>query len=106
MTWPLTRGQIILAEIGLGEPKRLVVVSNNRRNKNLAQVLAVRLTTSAKPSIPSIVTFGPTDGLNGCAVCDDIVEVYQDELIEVVGALTPATMKRIDDGLKAALGIS
>lgn len=49
MTWPLTRGQVVRADINLDEPKLFVVVSNNRRNARLGDVLGARLTTSRKP---------------------------------------------------------
>ena len=92
MTWPLSRGQVVRADIGLAEPKLFVVVSNNRRNKNLGQVLAARLTTTAKPPIPSIVPLSQDDHLVGSVVCDDIVEIYQEEDQGHVGALSAVPM--------------
>lgn len=105
MTWPLNRGQVVRGEIGLDEPKLFVVVSNNRRNRHLAQVLAVRLTTSPKPAIPSIVELGHPEAFDGRAVCDDIVELYEDEVRAVLGALSPRAMRRLDVGLAAALDL-
>lgn len=55
--------------------KNFLVVSNSRRNRQLEQVLAVRLTSTPKPALPSIVPLGPGDGLTGSAVCDDVVEL-------------------------------
>jgi mRNA interferase MazF len=54
----------------LPEAKLFLVVSNNARNKNLEQVLAVRLTTSPKPKLSSIVTLGHPEVFVGSAVCD------------------------------------
>jgi mRNA interferase MazF len=105
VTWPLSRGQVVLADLGLPEPKRFVVVSNNRRNRHLPQVLAARLTTTPKPAIPSIVALTTGDGMTGSVVCDDIVEIYADEVRRVVGALTPTTMARVNEGLAAALDL-
>ncbi|MFT4189648.1 MAG: type II toxin-antitoxin system PemK/MazF family toxin [Aeromicrobium sp.] len=102
--WPLVRGQVVRADIGLNEPKLFVIVSNNRRNQRLRDVLAVRLTTSRKPSIPSIVELDET-GVAGRAVCDDIVGLYEDEIIGLVAALSPGAMRRVDQGLAAALGL-
>lgn len=96
----------MLADIGLAEAKRLVVVSNNRRNRALGSVLAVRLTTTPKPDIPSIVPLERDDQMSGVACCDDIVEVFEDEVVQVVGALTTGTMTRIGRGLAAALDLS
>lgn len=106
MTWPLARGQVVSADIGLDEPKLLVVVSNNRRNRALPQVLAARLTTTAKPALPSIVELAVADRpLVGRVVCDDIVEVYEDEVREVRGVLSAVTMRAINAGLAAALAL-
>lgn len=105
MSWPLLRGQVVRVNIGLNEPKLFVVVSNNRRNQNLQQVLAVRLTTSPKPGIPSIVELRHPEAFVGRAVCDDIIEVYEDEVLSVLGALSPADMRSLNVGLAAALGL-
>jgi mRNA interferase MazF len=99
------RGQVVRADIGLDEPKLFVVVSNDRRNQNLRQVLAVRLTTTSKPAIPSIVELVHPEAFDGRAVCDDIVELYQDEIVAVIGGLSPAAMRGINSGLAAALGL-
>jgi mRNA interferase MazF len=105
MMWPLARGQVIRANIGLDEPKLLLVVSNNRRNRWLRQVLAVRLTTTPKPEIPSIVELSEGEPFADRVVCDDIVEVYEDEVLAVMGGLRPTTMQLVSQGLMAALGI-
>lgn len=105
MTWPLLRGQVVLADIGLEEPKLLVVVSNNRRNQRLPQVLAARLTTTRKPSIPSIVELTHPEVFVGRVSCDDIVEVYENEVLEVRGALSPRAMRAVGAGLAAALDL-
>lgn len=105
MIWPVHRGQVIRADVGLDETKLFVVVSNNRRNAHLADVLTVRLTTSRKPAIPSIVELSSADTFTGRAVCDDIGPIFENEVLEVVGALSPASMLRIDAGLGAALDL-
>jgi mRNA interferase MazF len=81
-------------------------MSNNRRNEKLETVLAVRLTTSRKPDLPSIVELPPDfRGLTWRVVCDDIVEIWVDEVIQAVGGLTPNTMQAINRGLAAALDL-
>lgn len=106
MTWPVNRGQVIRADLGLDEPKLFLVVSNNRRNQSLPQVLAVRLTTSGKPNIPSIIELGHPEVFVGRVVCDDIVEIYEDEVLSVVGSLSPGAMRAVNAGLAAALGMT
>jgi len=106
MSWPLARGQVVLANIGLSEAKRLVVVSNNRRNRALSSVLAARLTTSNKPTLPSVVPLTHSDQMTGFACCDDIIEIFEDEVVQIIGALSPATMAQVGHGLAAALELN
>ncbi len=102
--WPVIRGRVYAAKLSnLKEEKYFLVVSNNQRNSHLPQVLAVRLTTSPKPSIPSIVEIGKGEVFLGRAICDDIIELYEDEIRRNLGALTPAAMSAVGNGLKAAL---
>lgn len=101
----LVRGQIVRADIGLDEPKLFVVVSNNSRNRNLPSVLGVRLTTSVKPLLPSIVEIPAHEAVTGRVVCDDIVELWEDEVLANLGALSVRTMEGINRGLAAALAL-
>jgi len=71
-------------------------VSNNRRNERLPQVLAVRLTTSPKPQIPSVVELGPPEPFTGRVLCDDIEVLYPDEVIRDAGALSRGGMARVE----------
>ena len=105
MTWPLLRGQVVRANVGLDESKLFVVVSNNRRNQFLPQVLAARLTTTAKPPLPSVVELSHPEVFIGRVVCDDITELYADEVVEVVGSLSPRALQQVGAGLKAALDL-
>jgi len=101
----LVRGQVVRADVNLDEPKLYLVVSNNQRNRNFRQVLCARLTTTAKDPRPSVVELGHAEGFPGRVMCDDLEPIWKDEVIEVVGALTPAAMRAVEDGLMAAFGI-
>jgi mRNA interferase MazF len=104
--WPLVRGRVYAARLsGFPEDKYFLCVSNNRRNRALPQALAVRLTTTPKPPLPSIVRLGQTEAFTGVVVCDDIVEVWEDEVRRDLGALTPAAMLAVGRGLAAALDL-
>jgi len=60
---------------------------------------------SRKPPIPTVVELTPADGqFVGRVLCDDIGPLYKDELGPPKGALSLATMRRVDLGLRAALG--
>ena len=103
----LVRGRVYRARpSGFADDKFFLVVSNNIRNRKLESVLVVRFTTSAKPDIPSIVEIPPTEVLpGGRIVCDDIYDLYEDEVKADIGALSSMTMEAINDGLKAALSL-
>jgi mRNA interferase MazF len=104
--WPVLRGRVYAARLShLDEDKYFLVVSNNRRNRNLPQVLAVRLTTTPKPALPSIVNLDSREVFSGWVVCDDIVELWEDEIRRDLGALSRAAMDAVGRGLAAALDL-
>jgi len=104
---PAFRGQIWLADAGVGEAKRFVIVSNNQRNERLADVLGARLTTAPKPSIPSVAEFaaGEISESASRVVADDIVPIKKRFLIRQDGALTSGQMRRVEDALRNALAL-
>ena len=104
----LVRGRVYRARpSGFTDDKFFVVVSNNNRNRSLESVLVVRFTASTKPAIASIVEIPSTEVLpGGHVVCDDIYDLYEDEVRTHVGALSPTTMTAINEGLIAALGLT
>jgi mRNA interferase MazF len=102
------RGEVYFIDLGgsVGR-KPFVVVSNNLRNTNLGSVVAIRITTSGKHSyVPTVIPLRPTDPLVGFALCDDMERFDRDELGEHRGALGPATMRDVGDGLRVALGLN
>jgi mRNA interferase MazF len=103
----LLRGRVYRAHLDhIGEDKYLLVVSNNRRNRAFDQVLAVRLTTTKpRDSRPAMVELGPGEVMTGWASCDDIETVYDDEVRADMGAVTAQAMRRVEAGLRAALGM-
>jgi mRNA interferase MazF len=102
----ILRGRVYGATLNerFGE-KPYLVVSNNHRNAALGSVLAVRVTGSAKPQLPSIVELSAADPLGGRALCDEITEVYRDEVGKDWGAVSADTMRRVEDGIRAALSL-
>lgn len=75
-------------------------------HRALGTVLAVRLATSPKPPIPSPVELGPNEVFVGRVVCDDIVEIWNDEARRDLGALSALAMRDVGRGLVAGLGLS
>jgi mRNA interferase MazF len=104
VTAPL-RGQIFQLDLGHGG-KPWLVVSNNARNRNLESVLAARITTTGRhAAIPTVIPLTPADPLVGFVLCDDIVQLYRDELTKPAGALCPPTIAAVSEGLRIALGL-
>ena len=105
---PITviRGRIYGAILGDYGEKYYLAVSNNRRNRQLPSFLAIRLTTTPKPELDSIVRLTPADEpWTGCLLADDVVEIYSDEVTREMGALRPATMLKVNEALKIAFAL-
>lgn len=102
---PLLRGRVYAAKI-IGDEKYYLVVSNNGRNAALGSGLAVRLTTTPKQSVPSIVPLPSGEVVVGSVLCDDMTVIHEDEVARDLGALSRPAMDRIDRGLKFALALS
>lgn len=102
-----TRGQVYWAtfDVSIGR-KPWLVVSNNVRNRRLGDVLVARITSSPKPVISSIVPIPRGECIAGSVLCDDLILMYPDDDPELIGALSPAVMRRVDAALAAALGIA
>jgi mRNA interferase MazF len=104
----MLRGRIYRARLAhIGEDKFFLVVSNNRRNRAFEQVLAARVrTTPPKAERPAMVPLGSEEVMTGWVSCDDIETVYDDEVRADAGALTAPAMRRVEAGLRAALGMT
>jgi len=99
------RGNVYFSDLGAGE-KPWVIVSNNARNKQLNSALAVRVTTTIKPELPSIIELNADDPVVGRVICDDIMSIYDDDQGRHAGALSPATISKINQALKVALALN
>jgi mRNA interferase MazF len=98
------RGQVYRCDLGYG-PKPWLVVSNNSRNRLLSEVVAIRLTTTVRV-LPTWVELSPADPLAGHANADCIEQLGKDELGDYLGALSPASMRKVNDALKVALALA
>jgi mRNA interferase MazF len=97
------RGQVYWADMGYGR-KPWLVVSNNQRNRALNTVLAARMTTTNKhANLPTIVPTGPEDPLRGYVNCDDLVQLFDEDLTQPAGSLSPRTMAHVSAALRIAL---
>jgi mRNA interferase MazF len=92
---------------GIEGRKPYLVLSNNQRNRQLDDVIRVPITTTRKPEqLRSVVALAAEDHpLVGNVLCDDIYPVFKDEIRAMWGAVSQATMRRVEDGLRSALGL-
>ncbi|MGH3932545.1 MAG: type II toxin-antitoxin system PemK/MazF family toxin [Pseudonocardiaceae bacterium] len=97
------RGQVYRCDLGYGF-KPWLVVSNNSRNRLLSDVIAIRLTTTAR-ELPTWVKLGEADPLTGHANADCIEQLGKDELGDYLGALSPESMRKINQALALALAL-
>lgn len=97
------RGQVYGCDLGYGL-KPWLVVSNNSRNRLLSDVIAIRLTTTAR-ELPTWVKLSTADPLVGYANADCIEQLGKDELREYLGALSPASMRDVNRALAVALAL-
>lgn len=104
MTTAPQRGQVYRCDLGYGL-KPWLVVSNNSRNRLLSDVIAIRLTTTSR-ELPTWVKLSPADPLAGYANADCIEQLGKDELGEYLGALSPVSMRSINEALKIALALT
>ncbi|GHB05000.1 type II toxin-antitoxin system PemK/MazF family toxin [Streptomyces termitum] len=98
------RGRLYRADLGFGL-KPWLVVSNNARNRKLDECLVVRVTTSDKPNIPSVVELGPDDPAVGRILCDDLGPMYRDDIKADLGALSARTMAQVATALRHVLAL-
>lgn len=91
------------SDLGYG-PKPWLVVSNNSRNRLVSDVVAIRLTTTAR-ELPTWVKLSAADPLTGYVNADCIEQLGKQELGEYLGALSPGTMHKINRALATALAL-
>ncbi len=105
---PILRGRIYLAPLGdqeEAENKFWLCVSNNQRNPRLDEFIAVRMTSTRRPRLPTWVTLGARDRPWICVACDDLGPIFRDQVIKEAGALSTAGMRQVDRALLLVLGI-
>ena len=115
----MNRGDVVLAfypfASGLGGKRRPgLVVQNDAENARMAATILTQITTNlaraGEPThllIETSTTEGQQSGLlhDSLVSCNNLVTVELTRIHKVIGCLPAATMQRIDDCLKAALGL-
>jgi mRNA-degrading endonuclease toxin of MazEF toxin-antitoxin module len=87
------------------EPKPVVIVSNDGRNRSRFEWVHVgRITTRPKRALPTIVELNGRDApLTGRAMTDELELVHKGNLEGRHGMLSPSTMDEIDTALRHVL---
>jgi mRNA-degrading endonuclease toxin of MazEF toxin-antitoxin module len=83
-----------------------VIVSNDRRNRNLKTVLGCRIAEGDYQGQPTVVPIPEDERITGSVVCDDVTLLRQGELADPKMVLSPATMAAVDAGLCLALDLN
>ncbi|MEV6562416.1 type II toxin-antitoxin system PemK/MazF family toxin [Nocardia sp. NPDC051756] len=100
-----TRGQIYNVDIGHG-PQPWLIVSNDRRNRLLRDVLMSRITTTGEDvGLPTWVKLSSADPVVGIVMADELRRVDRDQLGPLLGKISPATVLAVNAALKLALAI-
>jgi mRNA-degrading endonuclease toxin of MazEF toxin-antitoxin module len=89
------------------EPKPVVIVSNDGRNRSRFEwVHVVRITTRPKRGLPTIVELSERDApVTGRAMADELELVHKHDLEARRGMLSPRTMAAIDNALRGVLAL-
>jgi mRNA interferase MazF len=113
------RGDVVLVlypfASGRGASRRpALIVQNNRDNRRLDNAIIAQITTNVRHAndpthllIPWVTPEGQQAGLlhDSVVSCNNLATVHEDRLHRVIGHLPDVVMHRIDECLKAALGL-
>jgi mRNA interferase MazF len=113
------RGDVVLVQYPFasgagGSLRPALIVQNDRDNEGLRNTIVARITTNLRRAgDPSHLLIDP-DAPEGEAAgllhesvvsCINLATVHQDRIQRVIGHLPASVMRRLDDCLKAALGL-
>lgn len=111
---PAARGEVWLADLSPTRDREqagrrpVVVVSVDFFNEGPSGLVVVLPVTSTIRPIPSHVPIDPPEGgvKNRSAVlCEAVRSIASDRLVQRWGALTPASLERVEDCLRILLGL-
>jgi mRNA interferase MazF len=114
------RGDVVLLQApftrGPGAKTRpMLVVQNDANNVRMANTILVFITTNlSRASEPTQVLIdvstpdGQQSGIRRTSVvsCENVLTVQQSDVLQTIGRLPDAIMRRVDDALKQSLGLS
>ena len=115
----LSRGDIALARFphaagGRGKKRPIIVVQSDVYNAKLRHVIVAEITTNlsatsdpANLPIEMATSEGQSTGLaqDSVVTCLHLVTMSEDRIAKVIGKLSPVLLQKLDECLKAALGL-
>jgi mRNA interferase MazF len=113
------RGDVVLVQYpfasGAGSARRpALIVQNDRDNERLHNTIVAQITTNLSRASDSRHLFidlstaeGQQSGLlhDSVVSCTNLATVHEDRMGRVIGHLSESAIRRLDDCLKAALGL-
>lgn len=110
----IRRGDVFLVDFGpqwSGDhgKRPAVVVQNNIGNEHSKTVIVVPCATKIKRmEMPTHVFLGPLDEgrPDSMAVCENVQTIEKDQIVHYIGKLSERQMDRMDDALRASLGLT
>lgn len=113
----IKRGDIVLVDYpftqGGAKARPALVVQNDRDNARLTNTIVAQLTSNTSRVREATQLLLEPSEEPGCGLlrtsalnASNLLTMNQRDILRVLGSLSPATMSRIDECLKAALEIS
>ena len=115
----MTRGDIVIVDFRPVNPsagvRPALVVQNDRDNARMSNTIVAQVTTNiqrANQGTQILIDANHPDwaasGLRHPSVvnCSNVYTIEQRDVARIIGSLSAATMKKIDECLKSALGIA
>lgn len=113
----LTRGDIVLIDLGLSEQRDsssvqkgirpAVIVQNNKANKHAPIVTIVPMTSKVKGELPTHVKIMKQEGVekDSVALVENITSISKEKIIKKMGKLGYQTMRQIEIAIMMQLGL-
>ena len=112
------RGEVVVVDFpysdGGSKVRPTLVVQNDRDNARMAKTVVAMITGNLRRTgDPAHMLVDPTtpdgagSGLNGASLvsCNNLYTIDQVAILRTLGRLSVAAMRKVDDCLKAALGL-
>jgi mRNA interferase MazF len=113
------RGDIVLASFpfasGAGGSRRpVLIVQNDADNQRMSNTIVAQITSSltqAKESTQLLIEVSTDEGKqsgllrDSVVSCNNLATIHERRIQDLIGSLSAVTMARIDDCLKATLGL-